>query len=245
MASTHAAERYSIYSQLQEEDGLKMVDQALPGTESCKVLDLGCGTGYLSNILADRVGPGGSVIGVDPDKERIRVAQEKYSAGNLTFLKSSSEDYPEDQYDLIFANYVLHWIKDKESLFENVQRNLKPGGRFAFTVPEKLASWQVQLSDLMGPDISRRIKEETYSFVPFEEYEKMAKRYGFSVDFKVIRDTMSFQNIKTMMDWWFAANSYVDDLELDPVNLARFVQPFGEKPVEFEVCIAIFILIKQ
>ena len=43
------------------------------------VLDLGCGTGYFSSILAERVGPQGRVIGVDPDENRLKVAKSKYT----------------------------------------------------------------------------------------------------------------------------------------------------------------------
>ena len=56
-----------------------MIDLVHPKVNST-VLDLGCGTGNLTCILAERVGPGGKVIGVDPDKERLHVAREKYSA---------------------------------------------------------------------------------------------------------------------------------------------------------------------
>ena len=64
-----------------------MIDLVHPKVNST-VLDLGCGTGNLTCILAERVGPGG---GVDPDKERLHVAREKYSASNLSFLEGSSE----------------------------------------------------------------------------------------------------------------------------------------------------------
>ena len=46
------------------------------------MLDLGCGTGYLASVLAQRVGPEGKVTGVDPDRERIRLAQEQYGTIN-------------------------------------------------------------------------------------------------------------------------------------------------------------------
>ena len=42
------------------------------------ILDMGCGTGYLSSVLADHVGPSGSVLAVDPDLERLNVAKEAY-----------------------------------------------------------------------------------------------------------------------------------------------------------------------
>ena len=52
-----------------------------------KVLDLGCGTGYLSKVLADLVGPEGQVVAIDPDTERLKVAKDKYTASNLQYLE--------------------------------------------------------------------------------------------------------------------------------------------------------------
>ena len=60
------------------------------------ILDLGCGTGELSAYLAELVGPRGKVIGVDPDKERIRVAKESHSQiENLSFTEGSAEAFSE------------------------------------------------------------------------------------------------------------------------------------------------------
>ena len=56
-----------------------------------KVLDLDCGTGDLSKVLAEHVGLGGKVIAMDPDKERLRIAKETYSAvSNILFQEGST-----------------------------------------------------------------------------------------------------------------------------------------------------------
>ena len=242
------AEQYSSNAPLQTEDGLKMIEQVRPG-KNCKVLDLGCGTGYLTSVLAEAVGLGGQVIGVDPDKERIRIAQEKYSASNLVFQEGSDEGFPEDQYDIIFMNYVFHWIKDQdqESLFKKVYENLKPGGCFAFTVPLRVPPLLDQISDWMDPDRPRI--NEFWCFLPFEAYEKMAVQSGFSVMFKSgpeIAKVITFPNIKAVIDWWFATTNGVFDPSLiDAVTLDGFVKPFGDKPVQFEQERATFILSKH
>ena len=72
-----AAEVYNRQSKQYEqyEGGMKLMD-LLSITEKSKVLDLGCGTGLLTKALGERVGPGGKVVGVDPDKARIQLARE-------------------------------------------------------------------------------------------------------------------------------------------------------------------------
>ena len=76
------------------EDGTTLIDLLSP-TEKSKVLDLGCGTGYLSKVLGERVSPGGEVIGVDPDKARIKVAKEKYASRNVVFFEGSTAEFPD------------------------------------------------------------------------------------------------------------------------------------------------------
>ena len=74
------------------------------------ILDLGCGTGELSAYLAELVGPRGKVIGVDPDKERIRVAKESHShIENLSFTEGSAPSFfrMDQIYTTLFSAILL------------------------------------------------------------------------------------------------------------------------------------------
>ena len=130
-----SAEAYSRFETEQHDkgsaiiDGMKLIDVLSP-KEGDKVLDIGCGTGELTRVLAERVGPGGKVIGVDPDKEMLKVANEKYGKSNLEFLEGNSENFPENQYAMVYCNYVFHWVKDKVTNFKKSQ-------------PEYASWWQV------------------------------------------------------------------------------------------------------
>lgn len=240
-----AAEQYSIGSSLQKQDGLKLIELIQP-KEKSRVLDLGCGTGYLSSVLAETVGPGGEVIAVDPDKERIKTAGEKYGGKNITFLEGSSDNFPASQYDVVFSNYVLQWIKNKKCTFDAVYQNLSPGGCFAFIAVAEQPVILLQLCDLMGPAKAKQMNEK-FEFVPSEVYETLAKECGFLVKFKDATPTnLAFPNTKLLMDWWFATtHGAFDPALVDEVTLESFTKHYEGKPVELEVPIVTFLLTKS
>ena len=125
------AEAYDDTASVQREHGHELL-QLLAPEKGCKVLDLGCGTGYFSKVLAEMVGPEGKVVAIDPDVERLKLAREKYPASNLEYHEGRAQNIPGTDYDIIFANYILHWCEDKDLVFQQVAKSLKPGGRFAF-----------------------------------------------------------------------------------------------------------------
>ena len=149
------------------------------------MLDLGCGTGYLSSVLAQRLGPKGMVVAVDPDKESVKAARSEHSGSNVVFLEGCSKAIPPDQYiyDIVYSNYVLQWIHDKESAFRQVHKNLRTGGVFAFSAVEAQPSLLLQLSELMRAAKTGLINGR-FSFVPCEAYVILANKCRFKVTIK-------------------------------------------------------------
>lgn len=91
-----------------------------------RVLDLGCGTGYLASQIKAQ---GADVIGIDPSVEMIEKAKATYP--EVEFVVADGTKYQFDEpFDAVFSNATLHWIKDADALTKNVYASLKPGGRF-------------------------------------------------------------------------------------------------------------------
>ena len=166
----------------QGNDGLNLINK-LTLTKGSHVLDLGCGTGYLTSVLAERVGPNGNVVGVDPDGQRVMFAQEKYgkSCSHLHFLKGSCDDFPEGPYNIVFCSHVLHWIENIERAFENVYRSLFRGGCFALVCVEEVPPILVEIQ---GADVQGCIYNWSSG-----DIEKAACKSGFEVGFKSIDPT--------------------------------------------------------
>lgn len=95
------------------------------------ILDLGCGTGHLTYRMT---GGGAEVIGVDNSISMIDQASYLYPHQAYPQLKFAVIDAASlgisKQFEGVFSNAVLHWVKQPEKVLEGVWQALKPGGRF-------------------------------------------------------------------------------------------------------------------
>lgn len=118
--------KYAKASDHQQEWGNRLIAELnLKGSE--RVLDLGCGDGAITAHIAERL-PEGEVVGIDASAGMICAALPR-ERHNLHFrrLDINDLDYVE-QFDVIFSNAALHWVKDHQRLLRNVRLALRRGG---------------------------------------------------------------------------------------------------------------------
>jgi len=101
------------------------------------VLDVGCGTGQTSLQLAQRVGPSGSVLGVDISTPMLDLARERARVEKLTNVRFENADaqthaLPASQFDVCYSRFGVMFFIDPVAAFANLARSLRPGGRVAF-----------------------------------------------------------------------------------------------------------------
>lgn len=139
--------------------------------EGATVLDLGCGTGRDCYLLSQLVGAAGRVIGVDMTPKQLEVARRHldrqtarfgYAKPNVAFQQCYIEDLseagiPDNSVDAVVSNCVINLSADKERVFREIFRVLKPGGELYFAdifagrrIPDALRRDKLLLGECLG-----------------------------------------------------------------------------------------------
>ena len=102
-----------------------------------RVVDVGCGAGFDTVLAADQVGPNGQVIGVDMTPEMLAKARrnvDELGLHHVEIREGLAEHLPvaDGWADVVIANGVINLCADKASVFAEIHRVLRPGGRLQF-----------------------------------------------------------------------------------------------------------------
>lgn len=124
-------EEYQDNSDNQQKWGVDLITNLkLTGNE--RVLDIGCGVGNITAAIAERL-PKGSIIGIDSSPNMVRQAKKNCPISkhpNLSFMvKDASRMDFVNEFDIVFSNACLHWIKNHLPVLQGIQRGLRSNGR--------------------------------------------------------------------------------------------------------------------
>ena len=216
-------EAYKKSSTHQKEWGNKIISEFhFSGHEH--ILDLGCGDGVLTAQLAELV-PDGFVLGIDSSRGMIEVAR-KLRKNNLAFkLQDINSLDQKEEFDLVFSNATLHWIKDHNRLLKNTFKCLRKDGmvRFNFAAEGNCAHFFKVIKLAMRlPEYSRYFKsfEWPWYMPSLDEYENLVRRSQFS-EIRVWGEIADryFPDKETMIKW------------IDQPSIVPFLEriPAGEK----------------
>ncbi len=197
-----------------------------------KVLDMGCATGHLTKYIADIVGPDGQAVGIDPDAERIKIADRNYNeVSNLQFFVGSSAiGFPhnnEPYYDVHVSTHVFHWIPgdEKRIYIQKAYQCLKPGGRLAIFCARKIPS-----------------DEQRTGFHPLtqEGYRDLFQGLGLfnSVVVDKVMQSFRFESVEEFKRWSRASTHH------DPDDCSDFLKKYGSSGGDGQVTLKLpFIFI--
>jgi malonyl-CoA O-methyltransferase len=146
---SRAADSYDSYAKVQTEVARSLAAKlasAHKKTAVKTILEIGCGTGNFTAMLADRF-QAAKIVALDFSPEMIAKASHKLKKNNIEFICAEGEDFLEKttdrSFDLVVSNGSLQWFTDHDSSLKNIARILQPGGVF--------------LSSIFGPDSLKKL----------------------------------------------------------------------------------------
>ncbi|NRA01170.1 MAG: class I SAM-dependent methyltransferase [Myxococcales bacterium] len=153
------------------------------------VLDVGCGTGQTSLLLAECVGSDGRVLGVDisaPMLERARQDAAELPQLRFEAADAQTRDFKRDRFDLVFSRFGVMFFSDPVSGFANLRSALDASGRLAFVCWQELArnAWMRLPLQAMAPHLELPPPGDPEAPGPFafadpERLQKILDRAGF------------------------------------------------------------------
>ena len=167
-----------------------------------KILDLGCGTGYLTNVIAES---GAQVTGIDSSPEMISKARSEYP--NLEFeILSATNFHFEKPFDAIFSNAVLHWVLEKEKAIDCMYSNLKTGGRLVIEMGGKTNVQSIMKAikkTLAKYEAGEKTNINIWYYPSIGEYASLLEARGFRVTYATHydRETELKDSTNAIKDW--------------------------------------------
>ena len=215
-------EKYKKASTHQKEWANKILGELhFDGNET--ILDLGCGDGTITNLLAEMV-PDGKVVGIDASEGMINTALRGSKQQNCKFILQdiNSISYI-DEFDFIFSNAALHWIIDHKKLLQNTYSALKSGGsiRFNFAADGNCSFFYKIIKEAMADKMySKYFQEFSWPwFMPgIKEYQLLIQNTKFN-QVKIWGENADrYFESSSVMTKWIDQPSIVPFLKCIPEN---------------------------
>ena len=143
-----------------------------------RILDLGCGDGQLTSKLA---AAGAEVVGVDASPEMVAGACSK----GIDARVCNAEALPfAAEFDAVFSNAALHWVRHQDAMLAGVKRALKPGGRFVAEMGGhgNIAAIQVALMAVLERHGCAGLEDGVNYYPTPAAYRARLERQGFTVE---------------------------------------------------------------
>jgi 2-isopropylmalate synthase len=143
------------------------------------ILDVGCGEGTLA-VEIERYGA--KVIGIDSSEDMVSQSREK---GIETHVGSVTDLPYNEEFDAVFSNATLHWVKDAKSAVRNIAKSLKPGGRFVaeFGGEGNVLNIMREMEAVFDEYPKFGLFEHPWYFPSIDEYHSLLESEGFEVTY--------------------------------------------------------------
>lgn len=223
------AQSYAQYGTPQFNIAMEALSQwKFNGNES--ILDIGCGNGAITSVIADKYAKNGSVMGVDLSQDMVNLAKQTFKAKNLSFRTMDAAHVPfVNEFDLVSSFYCLHWVKDQQSAINGIFNSLKENGQtllYIMTNPVNHDNFFSHLTKELAamPKWSIYLKnyQEPWNFQTKDNFKKILDKSGFkTLSLEHEHKQFKFKDQSGLNAWLNAipfAKSFPKELHDDLIN---------------------------
>jgi trans-aconitate methyltransferase len=150
-----------------------------------RILDVGCGTGHLTKLIAEA---GAEVVGIDNSLEMVEAARAAYP--DIEFVVADAADFSfTEPFDAVFSNAALHWVTEAEQAVVCMAQALKRGGRFVVELGGKgnIAAITRAVREAIWEVLQVEVDYGRY-YPSVSEYSSLVERHGRLVRSVVLFD---------------------------------------------------------
>lgn len=173
------AEEYHHNSSAQRKGAIELLRSIEFKGDEC-VLDVGCGDGKITAEIANSL-KNGHVVGVDASPDMVEFAQKTYQNPynpNLMFsLQNASQLSFENEFDIVFSSFALHWVIDQHLFLQGANKSLKPSGHLVLVIPLDFSlTLEASAKTIIEkPEWSQYFRDfiKSWRFIRKEEYSKL------------------------------------------------------------------------
>lgn len=202
-----------------------------------RVLDVGCGTGVLARDAYSRVGPGGSVVGLDPNEGMLRVARGREEAVEWRQGRAEALPFEADTFDAVLSQFSLMFFEDPAAGISEMARVLRPGGRATVAVWDGIdncpgyAGLLGILGDLFGEPAAAALRAP-FSFGDADRLGSLFGEAGLAdAEIRTRSGTARFESIRSWM--YTDVRGWTLSEQIDDAQFERLVDEAETRLAEF------------
>jgi SAM-dependent methyltransferase len=191
-----------------------------------RVLDLGCGNGFILRDVVSRLSAGGAAVAVDISPTMLELAEQNVTVCwvPLEFVEGRAESLPQftdGEFDRIMANFIFHYIEDPDLVCTEIKRLLAPGGRALVSVeargsmPEMYRMHFAAMAKVGFPEefIARLPRGRRGNMVLDNSLEILSRHFG-RVEERPYVDSLKFESTEPYMRFYADGHSYCGALPM-------------------------------
>lgn len=185
-----------------------------------KVLDVGCGDGKITSLIANMV-PNGVVIGLDISEKMLHQATLTCQSDHTLFIQGTATDLPfKGQFDKIVSFCTLHWVLDQKRAIQSITEALKPNGQVLLVFPGKVPNNIMPLAEKVVASEKWKshfpaFKQERVYFT-VEEYGELLSETNLEIiSITGIPSVTEYKDTRALVNWLRPLINFIDHLTPD------------------------------